>query len=602
MSRAVALLLTALTGFSGLVYEVGWQKYLATLLGSHSEATATVLALFLGGLSVGYQLFGRLTRRIVARAEQSGRPPRLLLFYGAVEGGIGAYVLLFPTLFEAIRSLSYAFPHGVGGAGFAVDVALSAILIGPPSILMGGTIPRAHAGALAQPRRRDALPRVRVRVQTRSVRSWGALAAGFYLVPQLGIVHVMYRDGRDQPLGRARVCALIGWRGREVVDLERIAAKRVRRRRVGFASYAAVALLGRPRVMALQTTVYPARRARRSAPRRSRFGRRGRCSCVHRAGQLLAVSRPSQISPPRAGLEPVGARAAPARALPVLPRALLAQRLRAIFRDDDPRSIRTRRSASSRARRDRAARAALGREPAAALPPPAPSGRASRRSRRPLYSWNTVGSLLGALLGGYVLLFWLDLHHDLPDRRRGAARGGGDRLGARRSAPARSSRWSGARSCRRALLCRLGPERSHAGPVPRAPAVRGEVRGADGAAARRSLLGALASSSSTTTIPTTTVSVRATRIPTAAASLSIATGGKIDGDTKGDGQTMRLIAVLPAMMADKLERSFVIGYGTGLTVGELASYPSMREVIVAEISRGVIARAPLFDRVEPARR
>jgi len=27
-----------------------------------------------------------------------------------------------------------------------------------------------------------------------------------------------------------------------------------------------------------------------------------------------------------------------------------------------------------------------------------------------LYAWNTVGSLLGALLGGYVLLFWLDLH------------------------------------------------------------------------------------------------------------------------------------------------------------------------------------------------
>ncbi len=26
-----------------------------------------------------------------------------------------------------------------------------------------------------------------------------------------------------------------------------------------------------------------------------------------------------------------------------------------------------------------------------------------------LYGWNTVGSLLGALLGGYVLLFWLDL-------------------------------------------------------------------------------------------------------------------------------------------------------------------------------------------------
>jgi spermidine synthase len=27
-----------------------------------------------------------------------------------------------------------------------------------------------------------------------------------------------------------------------------------------------------------------------------------------------------------------------------------------------------------------------------------------------LYSWNTFGSLLGALLGGYILLFWVDLH------------------------------------------------------------------------------------------------------------------------------------------------------------------------------------------------
>ncbi|NIR46616.1 MAG: hypothetical protein GWN83_21895, partial [Gemmatimonadetes bacterium] len=28
-----------------------------------------------------------------------------------------------------------------------------------------------------------------------------------------------------------------------------------------------------------------------------------------------------------------------------------------------------------------------------------------------LYSWNTLGSLLGALIGGYAVLYWLDLHH-----------------------------------------------------------------------------------------------------------------------------------------------------------------------------------------------
>ena len=66
MIRGIALVLTLLTGFSGLVYEVAWQRYLGTLLGSHSEATSAVLAIFLGGLSVGYWAFGVLTRRLVA--------------------------------------------------------------------------------------------------------------------------------------------------------------------------------------------------------------------------------------------------------------------------------------------------------------------------------------------------------------------------------------------------------------------------------------------------------------------------------------------------------------------------------------------------------
>ena len=107
MIRALALFLTVLTGFSGLVYEVAWQKYLATLLGSHSEATSAVLGIFLGGLSVGYWLFGVVTRRIVARAEERGRPPRLLLVYGLLEAGIGTWVLAFPWLFRGVQALSW---------------------------------------------------------------------------------------------------------------------------------------------------------------------------------------------------------------------------------------------------------------------------------------------------------------------------------------------------------------------------------------------------------------------------------------------------------------------------------------------------------------
>ena len=39
----------------------------------------------------------------------------------------------------------------------------------------------------------------------------------------------------------------------------------------------------------------------------------------------------------------------------------------------------------------------------------------------------------------------------------------------------------------------------------------------------------------------------------------------------------------------------MIGYGSGVTVGELAALGSVRQVVVAEISRAVLAAAPLFD-------
>jgi spermidine synthase len=58
---------------------------------------------------------------------------------------------------------------------------------------------------------------------------------------------------------------------------------------------------------------------------------------------------------------------------------------------------------------------------------------------------------------------------------------------------------------------------------------------------------------------------------------------------------MAFVSLLPALLAEKAERAFVIGFGTGVTAGEFAALDSAREVVVAEISRGVIEAAPLFD-------
>jgi spermidine synthase len=251
MVRLIALLLTVLTGFAGLVYEVAWQKYLAALLGSHGEATAAVLAIFLGGLSAGYALFGRATRRVVERAHRRGQRPRLLSFYARVEAGIGVYALLFPILFGFAQQLSLLGPLDRDALGFAFDVVLSALLIGPPAILMGGTIPiltLALAGDIGRATR---------------VHAWiygantlgafaGALAGGFWLIPLLGLDGVVWAMA-GLNLAAALVFAALEGRATSVApDPEELGvAEPVPR----IAAWSGIALLAGFAMMALQTTL-----------------------------------------------------------------------------------------------------------------------------------------------------------------------------------------------------------------------------------------------------------------------------------------------------------------------------------------------------------
>jgi spermidine synthase len=71
--------------------------------------------------------------------------------------------------------------------------------------------------------------------------------------------------------------------------------------------------------------------------------------------------------------------------------------------------------------------------------------------------------------------------------------------------------------------------------------------------------------------------------------------GKSDGNAHFDYLTMGLGALIPALLAERAESAFVVGYGLGITVGELAALDSMRRVVVAEISESVLDAAPFFD-------
>jgi predicted membrane-bound spermidine synthase len=62
--QRILLLLFALSGFSGLIYESVWSHYLKIFLGHAAYAQALVLVIFMGGMSIGAWLISKTTHRI----------------------------------------------------------------------------------------------------------------------------------------------------------------------------------------------------------------------------------------------------------------------------------------------------------------------------------------------------------------------------------------------------------------------------------------------------------------------------------------------------------------------------------------------------------
>jgi len=600
MVRPISLLLTVLTGFSGLVYEVAWQKYLATLLGSHSEATAAVLAIFLGGMALGYEVFGRAARRVSARAG-AREIPALLRTYGVVEASIGLWALAFPWLFGAAQRVSFLVPPGHEALSFAFDVLLSAVLLGPPTVLMGGTIP-----LLTQALSRTVAEATRVHAWIYATNTAGAfagaLAGGFALVPWLGLDGVLRAMGAVNLVAGASFIALEALRRRRTgalaeaeaagAALEDTAVAGGAHASPQLASYAAIAFLGGFAMMALQTV---ANRIGALSLGSSHFTFAMIAAlfvlCI--ALGSFAVASLSRI--PRALI--VGSQwALVALTLALyfaVPRAPYAAHVvRSLFRDV-PQAFGPYHVATFLAL---LALLAIPISLSGALLPllfhhlrdrHGDLGRIAGR----LYSANTVGSLAGALLGGYVLLFWLDLGDvyrvALAALALGAALVTANVLGV---SPRRAGAASAAVLGCAAFLPSWDPTHLTAGAFrQRQPAVE-TYQGAHSFYAAESrgtkLLFHRDDPVSTITVIEAPYQGKRTR--------SIINNGKSDGNTAIDYATMCYAALVPALLSDDVSNSFVIGWGTGISAGELARLEDSKLVRAAEISPGVIEAAPLF--------
>ena len=136
-TRQVSAVLFAVFFLSGglaLTYQLAWVRGLTLELGATMPAVATVVSIFLGGLGVGAFFAGRLGDRL----------ERPLTVYGLLELGIAGYALLSPLL---LMGLLPALSRAAGAMGLdlallpAFRIAVATALLLPPTVLMGATLP-----------------------------------------------------------------------------------------------------------------------------------------------------------------------------------------------------------------------------------------------------------------------------------------------------------------------------------------------------------------------------------------------------------------------------------------------------------------------------
>jgi len=124
------------SGGAALVYQVAWMRELRLVFGATTAAVAAVLAIFMAGLGLGSAILG-------PRADRSANPLRL---YGQLETVVALAVTVSPFLVALVASLYCGLggQQGLGVAGATiVRLALAALVLGLPTFLMGGTLPAA---------------------------------------------------------------------------------------------------------------------------------------------------------------------------------------------------------------------------------------------------------------------------------------------------------------------------------------------------------------------------------------------------------------------------------------------------------------------------
>jgi spermidine synthase len=140
LNRFVVACLLLVSGCCALSYQTIWQQSLQLVFGGSTAASGAVLAIFMGGLGAGNLWFGR-------RIDQTTNPLRL---YAYLELGVAISAAGSLWVIDLARE-AYLVSGGQTTLGIGLATAyrllLATLVLFVPTFLMGGTLPAAAKGA-----------------------------------------------------------------------------------------------------------------------------------------------------------------------------------------------------------------------------------------------------------------------------------------------------------------------------------------------------------------------------------------------------------------------------------------------------------------------
>ncbi len=183
------------SGLAALIYELSWQRLLLRVLGSTLPAVTLVLCVFMAGLTLGCYVGGKFVHRV-------SKP---LLAYGRLELLIGLFGLCSPWLFDSspsslvskydalmtnVFSLSNVNSFEPFNNLFLSRAIFATLLLLVPTVAMGATLP--FVTKFLEQKNKNGQTQSTAYLFNLCGAALGALASGFLLMPLLGLTAAIF--------------------------------------------------------------------------------------------------------------------------------------------------------------------------------------------------------------------------------------------------------------------------------------------------------------------------------------------------------------------------------------------------------------------------